>query len=203
MKNKIIELLRSTKREGMENVIDFLESKSDFFTAPASTNFHGNYEGGLAEHSLNCCQLGLKLRDVVIAQKPETALKLTEENVIIATLLHDVCKANIYKEEIKSRKGAAGNWEKYKGYTVDYSKFPLGHGEKSVIMLLMIGLKLTPDEIMAIRWHMSAWDLPMQSHELQSCYSTAKNLSPLCSILQASDCLASGILEETRKPESL
>lgn len=203
MKNKFIELLRSTKREGIDRVIDYLENKSDFFTAPASTAFHGNYEGGLVEHSLNCCNLGLSIREVILKQKPELESKISKESVIIATLLHDICKANLYVGEIKSRKNALGMWEKYNGYTVDYSKFPIGHGEKSVIMLLMIGLKLSSDEILAIRWHMSSWDLPFQSKELQACYSTAKNNCPLCSIMQAADCLASGLLEEIRVPKSL
>ena len=52
MKEEFIELLRSTKREGIENLLNFLE-KSDFYTAPASTRFHGNYDGGLLDHSLN------------------------------------------------------------------------------------------------------------------------------------------------------
>ena len=42
-KERFIELLRSTKREGIEKLIDFLE-KTDFFTAPASTRFHSSYE---------------------------------------------------------------------------------------------------------------------------------------------------------------
>ena len=46
MKEEFIELLKSTNREGMENLLNFLE-KSDFYKAPASTRFHGNYEGGL------------------------------------------------------------------------------------------------------------------------------------------------------------
>lgn len=202
MKNTVLTYLRSVNRRGMDNVIEYLE-KSDFFVAPASTNFHGNYVGGLLEHSLNCCKLGLQLREVLIAQKPELADKLPEESIIVVTLLHDICKANIYKEEIKNRKNDKGLWEKYRGYTVDYSKFPVGHGEKSVIMLLRLGFDLSTDEILAIRWHMSAWDLAMQSPESKSNYSTAKDMTPLCSLMQASDCLASGVIEETRVPMTL
>lgn len=202
MKHTMLELLRSTNRKGIENVIEYLE-KSDFFVAPASTAFHGNYVGGLLEHSMNCCRIGLELRKVLIAQKPEVADKLSEESIKLVTLLHDICKANIYKEEIKNRKNAFGSWEKYRGYTVDYSKFPVGHGEKSVIMLLRLGLDLSTDEILAIRWHMSAWDLAMQSPESKSNYSTAKEMAPLCSLMQASDCLASGVIEETRPPMPL
>ena len=51
MKEEFLTLLRKVKREGIDDLINFLE-KSDFFIAPASTRFHGNYEGGLAEHSM-------------------------------------------------------------------------------------------------------------------------------------------------------
>ena len=40
-------------RDGADKLLDFLENKSDFFTAPASTRFHGACEGGLLRHSLN------------------------------------------------------------------------------------------------------------------------------------------------------
>ena len=56
MKEEFIKLLRSTNRDGMEDVIGFLE-KSDFFKAPASTRFHGNYEGGLLEHSMKVYEI--------------------------------------------------------------------------------------------------------------------------------------------------
>ena len=56
MKEEFIELLKSTNREGMGNLLNFLE-KSDFYKAPASTRFHGNYEGGLLEHSLKVYEI--------------------------------------------------------------------------------------------------------------------------------------------------
>lgn len=61
-KKRFIDLLKSTKREGIDKLIDFLE-KTDFFTAPASTRFHSSYEGGLLQHSLNVydCLLDLAL----------------------------------------------------------------------------------------------------------------------------------------------
>ena len=51
MKEEFLNLLRSIKREGMEDLIKFIEN-TDFFKAPASTRFHGNFEGGLLQHSL-------------------------------------------------------------------------------------------------------------------------------------------------------
>ena len=64
MKEEFIELLRSTKREGIENLLAFLE-KSDFYTAPASTRFHGNYEGGLLEHSMKVYEILMKKLRIV------------------------------------------------------------------------------------------------------------------------------------------
>lgn len=65
MKEEFLNLLKSIQREGIEKLIAYLE-KTDFFKAPASTRFHGNYEGGLLEHSLNVYHL-LKEK---VAQKP-------------------------------------------------------------------------------------------------------------------------------------
>ena len=198
MKQTIIDLLRSTNREGMENVINWLCNESDFFTAPASTVFHGNYAGGLAEHSLNVYNMAIDLREMLLKHKPELQHQVPTESIIIAALLHDICKANIYKTVTKKRQNASGSWEVYQAYTTDYSEFPLGHGEKSVILLLRLGLQLTNDEMMAIRWHMTAWDLAFQNPEAKSNLNEAKNQCPLLSIVQSADGLASAILEEKR-----
>ena len=186
--------LLSTKRDGMENVIKHLD-RLGFFTAPASTKFHLNVKGGLMQHSWNVCNTALMLREQMIQMKPELAQKLPVESVIIASLLHDVCKSNIYKDAILNRKNDQGIWEKVPGYDVDYSSLPLGHGEKSVIMLLTLGLKLTKDEMLAIRWHMTAWELAFQSPEQKSNLQKAREIAPLCAIIQAADGLSSSLLE--------
>ena len=195
LKQQFQEKLLSTKRDGMENVIKHLE-RLGFFTAPASTKFHLSVKGGLMEHSWNVCNTALMLREQMIQMKPELADKLPEESVVIASLLHDVCKSNIYKDAILNRKNDQGYWEKVPGYEVDYSSLPLGHGEKSVIMLLTLGLKLTKDEMLAIRWHMTAWELAFQSPEQKSNLQKAREIAPLCAIIQAADGLSSVLLEE-------
>lgn len=195
LKQQFIDKLLSTGREGMENVIKHLD-RLGFFVAPASTRFHLNVKGGLMEHSWNVCNTALMLREQMIQMKPSLAEKLPEESVVIAALLHDVCKSNIYKETLVNRKNDQGYWEKVPGYDVDYSGLPLGHGEKSVIMLLTLGLKLTKDEMLAIRWHMTAWELAFQSAEQKSNIQKAKEIAPLCTILQTADGLASALLEE-------
>jgi hypothetical protein len=197
MKAKIIELLKATERERIDRVIDYLENRSDYFTAPASTAFHGNYAGGLAEHSLNVYEVAMRVMAAMLELKPELANRISDESVAIVTLLHDLCKTNVYKVEKKNRK-VNGRWEEYDGYGVDYSKFPLGHGEKSVIMLLTLGFPLTKDEMLAIRWHMTAWELAFQSAEAKANLNAAKEQCPLLAVLQAADGLASALLEVTK-----
>lgn len=188
------QLLRSTEREDIDYVIEDIE-KLGFFDAPASTRFHLNYDGGLCEHSVNVCHIALMLREQMIAMKPEMETYLRKDSVIIASLLHDVCKADIYKPTVKKQKNAFGVLEDISGYDVDYGNFPLGHGEKSVIVILRCGFDLTDDEIMAIRWHMTAWDLPFQSAELKNSLNKARDICPLCTLIQTADTLASNIIE--------
>lgn len=187
-------LLTATGRTGIGKVLDGLAGLG-FYEAPASTRFHGSHAGGLLEHSLNVYDEALAIRDLQLKFRPDMAERLTADSVAIAALLHDVCKAEVYKEIEKFRKDANGQWEKYKVYGTDYSSFPLGHGEKSVIRLLKWGLELTDDEIMAIRWHMSGFDLAFQSPELRNNYGEASNKCPLLSVLRAADGLASYFLE--------
>lgn len=196
MDNKqfFISTLRSTGRLGIDHVIAELE-KLGFFSAPASTAFHLNTPGGLLEHSVNVYKEAMAIREKQIELLPDVADKLPTDSIAIAALLHDVCKAEIYKEAQKWRKDANGQWESYRSYEVDYSAFPVGHGEKSVIRLLQWGLELTDDEILAIRWHMEAWDLAFQSPEQKSNLGMAKGKSPLLNVIKAADGLASFILE--------
>jgi hypothetical protein len=194
LKEQYKERLLSTKRDGMETVIKHLD-RLGFFVAPASTKFHLNVKGGLLQHSWNVCNTALMLREQMIAMNPDLEGKLSEESVVLASLLHDVCKSNIYKEALLNRKNDQGYWEKVPGYEVDYTSLPLGHGEKSVIMLLTLGLKLTKDEMLAIRWHMTAWELAFQSPEQKANLQKAREIAPLCAIVQAADGLASALLE--------
>lgn len=131
-------LLKQINREGMENLIEFLE-RSDFFEAPASTRFHGCHKGGLLEHSMKVYE--------ILKTKTEDS-----DSVKIIALLHDICKVNYYKIDYRNAKNEQGVWEKVPYYTVE-DLIPYGHGEKSVMMLSEF-IKLTPEERYAIRWHM-------------------------------------------------
>lgn len=189
-------LLRSTKREGMDYVIEDLR-KDGFFEAPASAGHHLNVPGGLCLHSLNVCHAGLMIYDGLKTLDPASYGSVKRESVIIASLLHDVCKTDIYKKTVKKKKNALGQWEDVDGYNVSYKDFPMGHGEKSVIMLLCSGLELQDDEMLAIRWHMGAWGINMNSYEDQRSYDAARIKYPLCCIVQSADGIAAAILETT------
>lgn len=195
-KEEFLELLRSTKRDGIEDVITDLEELG-FFTAPASAGHHLNVEGGLVLHSINTCKAALAIWEGMKPLEPSLATEVKRDSIIIASLLHDVCKSDIYKRSVKKRKNALGQWEDCEGYKVSYKVFPMGHGEKSVILLLCSGLDLSDEEMLAIRWHMGSWGINMNSYEDERCYDTARALYPLVSIIQTADGLAAAILERT------
>ena len=135
------------------------------------------------------------LKEQIIKLRPDIANRIPDDSIAIAALLHDVCKADIYKKVVKKVKNEIGVWEPQESYNIDYSNFPLGHGEKSVIILLRSGLDLSDDEIIAIRWHMGGWDLPFQSSEMIASNKKAKDVCPLLTLIHTADTLAAGILE--------
>lgn len=195
-KEEFLELLRSTKRDGVEDVITDLENLG-FFSAPASAGHHLNVEGGLVLHSINTCKAALAVWEAMKPLEPSLQTEVSRDSLIIASLLHDVCKADIYVRSVKKRRNVLGQWEDTEGYNVSYKEFPMGHGEKSVIQLLCSGLDMTDAEMLAIRWHMGAWGINMNSYEDQRCYDTARALYPLVSIVQTADGLAASIMERT------
>lgn len=138
-KQRFIDLLKSTNRKGIDDVIKWLESTT-FFEDPASAKYHGNYPGGLCVHSLNVYHNYISL------------ISDTNDTAIIACLLHDVCKIGTYKKVYSS------NPSDFSFTYANQSTLPFGHGDKSVLMLLQHGLELTEEEILMIRWHMGAYE---------------------------------------------
>lgn len=194
MKQKILSLLKSIDRPGIEQVTDYL-IKSDFFTAPASTKYHGNFEGGLAEHSYNVYEL-FKFKN------KQYNLELPEETVIIAALLHDLCKTDFYKKGIKNVKQGkkinyrgqeVDNWIEKEVWEVDDS-YPIGHGEKSVILLQQL-MRLTFEEIILIRWHMGGFEGGDNAMTMYNAYK----MFPACVALHTADMEASYFLEEIKE----
>lgn len=144
-KQEIMDLLDQVDRERIDVVKGFLE-ESDFFTAPASTKHHLACEGGLAEHSLNVYKEFKHLVD-------HLGVDISEESVIIVSLFHDICKTNTYVPNYFRQ----GQLDKYKPFKYR-NDFPMGHGEKSVILLQELAFNLTHEEMIIIRWHMGKYD---------------------------------------------
>jgi hypothetical protein len=186
VKEKIITLLNSTARPGIDKVIKYMEG-SDFFVAPASTKYHGNYDGGLAEHSLNVYEL--------FKEKNERfKLGLGKETIIIAAILHDFCKINFYNKQTCYKKNDSNRWESYEGYKVQ-DDFPIGHSEKSIIMLQCF-IRLTKTEIIMIRWHMGN----TEPSEMMMNIGNAFKLVPAAAALHTSDMEATYLLEQHIEP---
>lgn len=193
MKQRFIELLQSTGREGVYNVILGLKELG-FFEAPASSHHHLSYAGGLLEHSLNVYDCMADVLRMLSRRKDGLMDKCPLDSVIITSLLHDVCKSTIYKTRRITETDAKGNTIETIGYKSDFSDLPLGHGEKSVIMLLQLGLKLTKDEMCAIRWHMGRWQLNPDSYDEMNSYNACRDM-PLCALLRVADQMAAEIIE--------
>lgn len=193
-RKRFTEILKATGRDGIDYVLEDLESWG-FFEQPASARNHYNFPGGLVQHSLNVYDMAMSLRKAMIPMRPDMEKQMPEDSIAIAALLHDVCKTDIYRRTRRKQRNEIGVWEEIEGYEVDYSNMPVGHGEKSVIMLLRSGLDLEDEEIFAIRWHMGPWDLPQQSIEMDKSYRKAQDRSPLVALIHTADTLAAQILE--------
>lgn len=191
-------LLKSTGRKGINNLIEYIR-KSDFYTAPASTRFHSCHEGGLLEHSLNVYDC---LKQKYEQPEYESVFEnIKNDSIIITALLHDLCKANMYIVEMKNKKvysdhgkksdsNGRYDWESVPGYTVE-EKFPLGHGEKSVI-IAMNYIELKPEEVMGIRFHMGF----TEPKEMYNSLSAAIRKYPFVLAVHEADLEASYLLEE-------
>ncbi len=200
-KQEFLEIVKNNiKREGVDKLIDWLVT-TDFFTAPASTKFHSNYEGGLCDHSLNVYNRFLRLL------KDEYGDSLGEhcsaESIALMALFHDICKVDTFEKETKnvkeyydggSRKDSKGyfDWVE-KDVFVTNDQLPYGHGEKSVYILSGF-LRLTRLEAMSINWHMGGFDYRVKggSYALSDVFYSY----PIALLLHIADMQAS-YLDET------
>lgn len=91
-RKRIIDLLKKTKRDRVDILIEELEDDG-FFRAPASGGYHSNQEGGLAAHTLNVVQNAEKIG---VALLGGAGYNLIQNSVIIAAVLHDLGKVGDY-----------------------------------------------------------------------------------------------------------
>lgn len=188
-KEKFIEIYKKyITRDGADKLLEYLLStSSDFFIAPASARFHSSYEGGLVDHSINvfeCLSSYLespRMQDIF-------GFEYSKESIAIVSLLHDLCKINVYKKGFRNVKDERGTWQRVDTFEYD-DRMPYGHGEKSVYIISGY-MKLTREEAFAIRYHMgySSTDDPRN-------VSAAFEMYPLAFALSTADSEATYFIE--------
>ncbi len=198
IKNEYCELLRKIKREGVEDLIAYLED-TDFFVAPASTQYHCSFPGGLCLHSLNVyhalCSLAEKFLD-------DSSYK--EENLIVIGLLHDIYKIGFYEEYIKNEKVysaygkkmdelGAFDWVSSKMYKVKDAEDRNIIGNKGFTSYYRASnfIPLEKNEISALVNQYSAVD-----RDVSMDLSNILSKNPLAVVLHAADIIATYCIEK-------
>lgn len=200
-------LSNQVNRPGWDKLIEYIKTRTDYFTAPASTMFHSSYEGGLLQHSLNLYECLKQKREQPVWKN--TFENVSDESLIIIALLHDLCKVNFYKKGFKNQKTydslkvqAAERWQVKHDSMGDYiweetsifqidDRNPLGHGEKSVIMINQF-MRLRDIELYAIRWHMGFSEDSSQYRTLNK----AMSMYPIILATFEADLEAANLMED-------
>ena len=192
-KERFIEIFTThIKRDGADKLLEYLlSSSSDFFTAPASARFHSSHEGGLVDHSLNvydCLNSYLKSPRI----KETFGFDYSDESIAIVSLLHDLCKINVYKKGFRNVKDEKGAWQRVDTFEYD-DKLPYGHGEKSVYIISGY-MRLTMEEAFAIGYHLG---YSSQTEDARN-VSAAFEMFPLAFALSTADSEATYYLESDK-----
>jgi len=178
-----LDILTNTTEIPKDNpkFMNYLEI-SDFYQAPASTKYHDSHEGGLLVHSLKTYENLLQLNY-------QKMLGFSDRSVAITALFHDICKVDFYRKTLRNQRMEDGTWKRVQTYMVE-DQLPVGHGEKSAIILLNYQIKLTEEELLAIRWHMGGWDASAQNFAGGQALSNAYGKYKLPAALHLADMMA-------------
>lgn len=123
----------------------------DMYTAPASTQYHESFAGGLLYHTLKVYNSILDLLTL-----PHFS-KVAVDSAALIALVHDWCKIGLYESYNRNVKNdVTGKWEQVESFRTNQRGVPLGHGVSSMFLASKC-FKLSTDEALAIRWHMGAW----------------------------------------------
>lgn len=192
-KDEFIQIYQQNiSRPGADKLLNYLCSETcDFFTAPSSTRFHGSYEGGLVEHSINVYHC---LKDYLERErvKQQYNINCSDETIAVVSLLHDLCKINFYSVDFRNAKNADGVWEKVPYYIIN-DTLPYGHGEKSVYIISGF-MRLSREEAFAIRYHMG-----FSGIEDKNSIGKAFEMFPLAFAVSVADMEATYFLEGSSK----
>lgn len=154
---------------------------TDFFTAPASTRFHGSFEGGLCEHHIDVYNEAVDLLTLPKFKDVDPA------SAYLVALVHDFCKIGLYDSYYRNVKNdETGQWERFLSYKYDKPQYPFGHGVASMYVVQQF-VHLTRDEALAIRWHMGSYSVCRNE---ESEYQEAADRYPLVLLLHMADRLS-------------
>lgn len=181
--NEFVDLLKSTNREGIDDLIDWLDNKSDFKEAPASTKYHLNCRGGLLEHSLNVYHILNEDFRVYI-----DLFGIKQDTIILTALLHDICKANIYITEMRNVK-RDNEWVQEPFYKVE-DMLSIRHAEKSVILAQRY-IKFNGLEVAMICGHMGFANVPQHDVQISELFT----YNPQALLLHAADLFSTYMVE--------
>ena len=188
--NQMIDYIMNDQNE-VAALKDWLDN-TDFWIAPASTRFHGNFKGGLSLHSLLVTKQALVFAKPVLENfftcPNADKYTITAKDIFISCLCHDFCKTNFYGVEYRNTKDINGNWVKMPFYKTRNDNRNLGHGNESVLMLLQIIPSYVNNRMVleAISRHMGFSDL---SESEKFNYSNFLQ-NPLVILLQLADSTA-------------
>ena len=157
LKQQFLAIVRhDIRRQGIDELVKYLE-QSDFFEAPASTKYHGCYEGGLVQH---CVDVYNALHDELAFIFGDNYLAVySEETIAVVSLFHDLCKIGRYKAGTRNVKDpVTKQWHEEPTYFYNEESLEMGHGSASLYTVLKF-IKLTDEEAQAILWHMGAYDI--------------------------------------------
>ena len=198
-KSRYLQLISTIEIEGADTqgLVDYLLS-SDFFTAPASTLYHSNYEGGLCQHSLNVYDALCNLANMYAPNKYDYS------SLVVVALLHDLAKVNFYEKYIMNKKhyhpagtkhDNQGNfdWIAEEAFKVrDAKERFLGgeHGFNSMIIANRY-IPMTYEETLAILHHHCGQGESKQLTDL----SAILNKYPLVTLLHMADFISTFITE--------
>ena len=166
-KERILALLRATKRKNIRPLTNWLYDGCQFFEAPASVNKHNVFRGGLAKHSLDVYNAAMELNK---------SYNLPEDSIVICSLLHDICKHDQYYIDAQGKPRSKKKMDAH-----------LDHGFRSKEIIKSFDIPLSHDEEMAIWWHMGQYENSKDDYPKE--YAESMNI-PLVKLINQADGIA-------------
>ena len=165
------------RKTSFNNLMKFIESETEYLTAPASTRFHLSEKQGLLEHTCNVAETILMIKDAI-------APEISDESCIIVGLLHDLGKV-----------GMPGNPQ----YLKSNGKYPYSFNADLVYLIVPVRsiylalpyIELSEEEVQAIVYH--------DGQYVDDNASVARKEEPLTLLLQYADTWSGFVLEKRKE----